>query len=283
MLFAIPKKGRLYEKIVELLQAIDIKFKRKNRLDVALSTNHNIALVFLPASDIATFVANGRVHLGITGQDIIRESQVEVNEELALGFGNCKLCVQTPTVMKYTSAKQLAGKRIVTSFTNITTEYFKQLDPSQETSVTHVSGSVEAACSLGLADAVVDLVESGDTMRAAGLEAIEDIMSTEAVMISNPHESQHNALISKMKKRMQGMLTAQQYVFLTFNIARSKLPAAAEIAPGRKAPTVMPLEDGEYCAVSVMISKKEVHNKMDQLEDIGATDIMMMDIANCRE
>ena len=172
------------------------------------STNHPIALVFLPASDIATFVAKGRVDLGITGQDIIAESHHEddVKEEMRLGFGNCKLCVQAPAAMGYTDAKQLIGKRIVTSFTNITENYFKELDPETHTSVTFISGSVEAACSLGLADAVVDLVESGDTMRAAGLEAVTSIMETESVLISNKGMSEHEDLTRMIKKRIKGQL-----------------------------------------------------------------------------
>ena len=176
---------------------------------LARSTNHPIALVFLPASDIATFVARGRVDLGITGQDIIAESEgaaANITEEMQLGFGNCRLCVQAPVKMGYTDPKQLVGKRIVTSFTNITEKYFRELAPDTKTSVTFISGSVEAACSLGLADAVVDLVESGDTMRAAGLEAVTSIMDTESVLISNKAMDEHADLIKMIKKRIQGAL-----------------------------------------------------------------------------
>ena len=176
---------------------------------LARSTNHPIALVFLPASDIATFVARGRVDLGITGQDIIAESEgaaANITEEMQLGFGNCRLCVQAPVKMGYTDPKQLVGKRIVTSFTNITEKYFRELAPDTKTSVTFISGSVEAACSLGLADAVVDLVESGDTMRAAGLEAVTSIMDTESVLISNKGMDEHADLIKMIKKRIQGAL-----------------------------------------------------------------------------
>lgn len=168
--FGIPKKGRLYEKVVELLKGAGVEFRRKDRLDVALCVNLPITLVFLPAADIAKFVGEGNVDLGITGFDVVQESQVQVEKIMDLGFGKCKLSVQAPVVDNYTSVEQLAGKRIVTSFPNVSKAFFKQIDDKLgvTTSVSYVSGSVEAACGLGLADAVVDLVETGTTMRVRG-------------------------------------------------------------------------------------------------------------------
>lgn len=165
--FAIPKKGRLYDKCIEILKGAGIAFHREARLDVANCIGLPVTLVFLPAADIAKFVGKGDVDLGITGFDVVTESQVNVNKIMDLGFGNCKLCVQAPVADKITSVESLAGKRIATSFTTITTEFFKEYDEKAgtKTDINFVSGSVEAACGLGLADAVVDLVESGTTMR----------------------------------------------------------------------------------------------------------------------
>jgi ATP phosphoribosyltransferase len=165
--FAIPKKGRLYDKVVEILTGAGLEFRRKDRLDVALCVGLPITLVFLPAADIAMFVGEGNVDLGVTGLDVVQESQVQVEKVMDLGFGKCKLSVQAPVVDKYNSVEALAGKRIVTSFPNISKSFFKEYDEKfgVTTSVNYVSGSVEAACGLGLADAVVDLVETGTTMR----------------------------------------------------------------------------------------------------------------------
>lgn len=165
--FAIPKKGRLYDKVVEILHGAGLEFRRKDRLDVALCIGLPITLVFLPAADIAKFVGEGDVDLGITGYDVVQESRVEVDRIMDLGFGKCKLCVQAPVIENFESVEQLAGKRIVTSFPNISKVFFKEYDEKLgvTTSVNYVSGSVEAACGLGLADAVVDLVETGTTMR----------------------------------------------------------------------------------------------------------------------
>jgi ATP phosphoribosyltransferase len=165
--FAIPKKGRLHEKVVEMLKGAGIEFRRQPRLDVALCVGLPITLIFLSASDIAKFVGEGNVDLGITGQDMVLENEVVVESIMNLGFGKCRLSVQAPVVDKIENVETLAGKRIVTSFPNITKSFFKEYDDKLgvSTSINYVSGSVEAACGLGLADAVVDLVETGTTMR----------------------------------------------------------------------------------------------------------------------
>ena len=165
--FAIPKKGRLYEKVTEMLQGAGIEFRREPRLDIAVCVGFDMTLVFLPAADIAKFVGNGNVDIGITGFDVVTESEVEVDKIMDLGFGGCKLCVQAPVADKIENVEDLAGKRIVTSFTSISKKFFAEIDAKKgtETKINFVSGSVEAACGLGLADAVVDLVETGTTMR----------------------------------------------------------------------------------------------------------------------
>lgn len=285
LLFAIPKKGRLYEQCLHLLQGADIQFHRKNRLDIALSTNQNVAVVFLPACDIPKFVGQGTVDLGITGQDMVAESNVPVKELLPLGFGKCDLCVQVPVNNGIKDVKDLVGKRVVTSFENLVQKYFSDLEaevkPQKKTTITYVSGSVEAACSLGLADAVVDLVESGETMRAAGLTKLTTLLTSQAVLISNNNPA-HPQLISTILNRIKGVITASKYVLCNYNIPRAQLKEAMKITPGKKAPTVAPLEDTEWVSVSSMVVKKEVVDIMDKLESIGATDILVFNISNCR-
>lgn len=167
--FAIPKKGRLFEKVVEMLKGAGIEFRREPRLDVALCVGLPITLVFLPAADIAKYVGEGNVDIGITGFDVVSESMVDVDHVMDLGFGKCKLCVQAPIVDNVTDVKTLAGGRIVTSFPDLTKQFFAKLDEEKgvKTRVKFVSGSVEAACGLGLADAIVDLVETGTTMKVS--------------------------------------------------------------------------------------------------------------------
>jgi len=281
--FAIPKKGRLMEKVIELLKGAGLEFRRQPRLDVALCVGLPITLVFLPAADIAKFVGEGDIDVGITGNDLVKENMVQVDNVMDLGFGKCKLCVQAPVTDKVKSVESLAGKRIVTSFPNITKQFFKTYDEKLgvSTSINYVSGSVEAACGLGLADAVVDLVETGTTMRAAGLEVIHDILSSQAVLISNPN-SEYNDLLFKLQRRIQGYITSTKYVMMMYNISNELLKAAIVITPGKKSPTVTSLECGKDKAVSVLVLKKEVSEKMDALHEVGATDILVLELNNSR-
>lgn len=292
LLFAIPKKGRLHDTCLELLAGADIRFRRHNRLDVCLSFNHDIALVFLPAADIPSFVGKGNVDLGITGRDVILEAEMQnhVEEALSLNFGKCALQVQVPESSPYKSSVDLAGKRVVTSFEVLAGQYFNKIDDQlnlvgeNRTKIEYVGGSVEAACSLGLADGIVDLVESGDTMRAAGLHAIDTVLQTEAVLIKSSSRKHPDLepLINLITGRIAGVVAASKYVICQYNILRNKLTSATAVTPGRRAPTISPLEDEDWVAVSSMVEKKNIASIMDELMGIGAEDILVFNLDNCR-
>ncbi|KDE05456.1 ATP phosphoribosyltransferase [Microbotryum lychnidis-dioicae p1A1 Lamole] len=291
-LFAIPKKGRLYEKCLELLAGADIQFTRSHRLDVCLVRNHNMALVFLPAADIPRFVGEGNVHLGITGQDMVAEASAQklVTEVLPLGFGKCKLQIQVPEKGPIKTVDDLVGKKIVTSFEVLAGQYFAELDqksglaPEKKTLIEYVGGSVEAACALGLADGIVDLVESGETMRAAGLTAISTLLTSQAVLIRSNKSSDGptTSLITRITSRIAGVIAAGRYVLVQYNIRRDVVDEATKITPGRRAATVSPLDDPEWVAVSSMVLKAEVADVMDRLQAIGAADILNVGLTNCR-
>ncbi|KAF2684802.1 ATP phosphoribosyltransferase [Lentithecium fluviatile CBS 122367] len=305
LLFAVPKKGRLNQACLDLLHGSDIQFHRHSRLDIALVKNLPLALIFLPAADIPTFVGEGRVDLGITGQDQVAEHEcvmpptatTGVEQVLDLEFGKCKLQVQVPSKGDYTKPEDLIGKNVVTSFTNLTEQYFKKLEAQQagnvknsettgdaklKTKIKFVGGSVEAACALGVADGIVDLVESGETMRAAGLKAISTVVDTSAVLIKSKHASDPK-LVDLITARIKGVITAQKYVLCTYNIERPKLDAACKITPGKRAPTVNSLEgDGSWVAVSAMVLRKDIAIAMDKLTEAGACDILVMKIENSR-
>ncbi len=305
LLFAIPKKGRLYEKCLEILSGADIQFKRQHRLDVALVQNLPIALVFLPAADIPRFVGEGNVDLGITGQDMVAEAGERVSnlitEELALGFGKCSLSVQIPDPALpanqgkgLSRVEDLVGKKVATSFDYLAGRYFADLDAQVnanrsasdqvKTQIEYVGGSVEAACALGLADGIVDLVESGETMRACGLTALTNLLTSQAVLIkpSTPHPRSNTALITLITARIRGVIAASKYVLCQYNVQKKHLAHALEVTPGRRAATVSPLEEKDWNAVSSMVLKAEVATIMDKLERIGASDILIVGINNCR-
>jgi ATP phosphoribosyltransferase len=162
------------------------------------------------------------------------------------------------------------GKRIATTFSNISTSYFQNLDPSSKTQIRFISGSVEAACSLGLADGIVDLVESGETMRAAGLRPIATIMDTQSVLICGKRERDQakQDVIDVVYRRFMGLVTAGQYVLVNYNIEKSGYEKAKGITPGKKEPTVTMLggPDGKWISVGAMVEKKKVVGIMDELE-----------------
>ncbi|TQS34712.1 hypothetical protein Golomagni_04894 [Golovinomyces magnicellulatus] len=322
LLFAVPKKGRLLQATLDLLEGADIHFKRENRLDIALVKNLPVALVFLPAADIPTFVGEGRLSLGITGRDTVAEyesslrrlerkqdesgktneksnhshNQAGCQEILDLGFASCKLQIQVPENGVYVQPADLIGKNVGTSFVNLTKDYFSKLEQKAEqddgekskeslkTNVIELSGSVEAACALGVADGIVDLsipLESGETMKAAGLKAIDTVVDSTAVLIQNHHPSDPH-MVELITSRLHGIITARKYVLCQYNIARSKLEAAIKITPGKRAATVNPLEEDGWVAVSAMVEKTSIASVMDQLALVGATDILVLKITNSR-
>lgn len=306
LLFAVPKKGRLQAATLDLLAGSDIQFRREARLDIALVKNHAIALIFLPAADIPTFVGEGKVDLGITGRDQVAEHDAKlpidqpssVEEVMDLGFGKCKLQVQVPERGDLSNPSQLVGKNIVTSFTGLSEDYFAKLEgikggrkesingssspvPKLKTQIRFVGGSVEAACALGVADGIVDLVESGETMKAAGLKAIATVVETTAVLIKSKRTSK-TELVDLIAARIGGVITAQRYILCQYNVPRSKLPEATHITPGKRAPTLTALEEEGWVAVNAMVEKIDIANVMDRLTAVGAEDILVLDIANSR-
>jgi len=270
--------------------------KRPERLDVAKCTDLPVKLVFLPAADIPKYIMEGDVHMGISGGDMLEEavtsstssssaSSVEVKKEL--GFGKCRLCIQAPAALAISDAKHFLGKRIVTSFPNLTKKYFDDIGPKDHgTKIRVVSGSVEAACGLGLADAVVDLVETGTTMRAAGLEVVSEVFSSQALLMqqkrSGGFSKEVEQTMSLIIERLEGFLTASRHVMLVYNCPQAALATCCEITPGKRSPTVTALSEEGWFSVSSLVSKKEHHAIMDKLHKAGAQDILCTALSNTR-
>ncbi|EKV10797.1 hypothetical protein PDIG_48990 [Penicillium digitatum PHI26] len=287
-------EGRLlFAATLDLLAGCDVQFRRETRLDIALVKNLPIALIFLPAADIPTFVGEGRVDLGITGRDQVAEHDATlpvgetsgVEEILDLGFGACKLQVQVPEKGELKEAKDLVGRNVVTSFTALTEAFFRNLEGAEagqklSTKIKYVGGSVEAACALGVADGIVDLVESGETMKAAGLKAIDTVVSSTAVLVKS--RQSNSDILTLLTSRLRGIITAQKFVLCQYNIPRDQLAVACKITPGKRAPTITALEEEGWVAVSSMVEKKRIATVMDELIKVGASDILVMNIANSR-
>jgi ATP phosphoribosyltransferase len=216
-----------------------------------------------------------------------------VEEILKTGFGRCRLSILAPKANGYKGPQDLLGKRIVTSFPKTTKIYYENLcrelaEQSGETSnvraipaIRMISGAVEVACGLGLSEGVVDLVETGESAQAAGLGEIGVIMYTEAVLIRNP-KPKHPEIAELIRKRIEGYIIAQKYSMMYYNVARVNLLKAELITPGKRAPTITPLEDPAWVSVGAMVLNSEVSSVMDNLQLAGAQDIFVMAISNCR-
>ncbi|MAT09500.1 MAG: ATP phosphoribosyltransferase [Pirellulales bacterium] len=275
----LPSKGRLSDLASELLKEAGIKFRRQNRSLFAKVSDLPIEIIFLRTDDIPVLCGEGAIDMGITGSDLVAESQADVETRLSLGVGKCRLAVCVPDTMEITDPSELNGLRIATSFTNVTRTYLEQ--HSAQAHIVPLTGSVEIMITLGIADAIVDLVETGSTLAANRLKISHEIGHYETIIVQNK-EKRHPELADRIVRRLEGVVIARGYSLLEYNIPRERLSKAENITPGFKSPTITSLEDSDWCAVRVMVKTKQVTSVMDQLEELGASAILETPINNCR-
>ncbi|MEM1226062.1 MAG: ATP phosphoribosyltransferase [Planctomycetota bacterium] len=275
----IPSKGRLSESATELLTQAGLRFRRQNRGLFARVAGMPIDLVFLRTDDIPTLCCEGAIDMGITGSDLVEEASVDVQQRLAFGMGKCRLAFCVPVDMPITKSSELDGKRIATSFPSVTQEYLASQNAKAH--LVALAGSVEAMIQLGVADAIVDLVETGSTLAANRLRILEEIGHYETVLIQN-QACRRAEVADLLVQRLEGVVIAKHYSMLEYNIQRQRLPEAEKITPGYNSPTVNSLEDDAWCSVQVMVRRGDVPIVMDQLKSIGASAIFEMALANCR-
>lgn len=275
----IPSKGRLSDRAMDLLKDAGLSFRRQDRSLFARVRDEPIDVIFLRTVDIPVLCAEGAIDMGITGSDLVRESQVDVDTRMELGVGKCRLAVCVPKDSEVRTVAELDGARIATTFPKITNEYLHE-----HKTVAHMvclSGSVEIMISLGVSEAIVDLVETGSTLEANRLRIIDEIGHFETVLIQR-RDCPDTELADRIVRRIEGVIIARSYSLLEYNIPREKLPEAEAITPGFDSPTVNALEDPDWCSVRVMVKRSEVIEVMERLEILGAHAILETQISNCR-
>jgi ATP phosphoribosyltransferase len=238
-----------------------------------------VEITFLRTDDIPVLTAEGAIDLGITGADLVAESGAEVVHRLDLGVGSCRLALCVPDDAAIDDPRKLAGRRIATSFPRITRRWLA--DRGVDAHFVELSGSVEVMIALGVADAIVDLVETGSTLAANRLHVLDEIGRYETVLIQHPGLAD-TALAGRIVRRLEGIVIARSWSLLEYNVPRARLADAERITPGFNSPTVMQLEDSSWCAVRAMVKRGEVHAVMERLEAIGASAIIETRIGNCR-
>ncbi len=275
----IPSKGRLSEVAAELLNQAGLHFRRQERSLFARVGEMPIDITFLRTEDIPILCAEGAIDMGISGSDLVAEAGVDLLRRLELGVGKCRLALCVPEDSPAKSPADLNGKRVATSFPNVTQRYLAE--HKAEVHLVTLGGSVEIMTTLGVADAIVDLVETGSTLAANRLRVLAEIGRYETIVIQNPQQ-RHAELAERVVRRLQGVVIARSWSLLEYNIPRTKLAEAEKITPGFNSPTVNALEDPAWCAVRVRVQSGKVIDVMEQLEALGASAILETQIANCR-
>lgn len=275
----IPSKGRLAEMAAELLIEAGLKFRRQERSLFARVRDMPIDVTFLRTDDIPVLCAEGAIDMGITGGDLIDESRAEVATRLSLGMGNWRLAICVPDDSNLREPNDLTDRRIATSFPNVTRAYLQR--HKVEAHIVELTGSVEVMIALGVADAIVDLVETGSTLAANRLTIFDELGRYESVLIQN-HATKHQQLADRVVRRLEGVVIARSYSLLEYNVPEAKLAEAEKITPGFESPTIGRLEEAGWFAVRAMVKRGDVIEIMERLDALGATAILETKITNCR-
>ncbi|WP_080794920.1 ATP phosphoribosyltransferase [Corynebacterium pacaense] len=276
---AVPNKGSLSERAVEILNEAGYASRGDSKSLNVLDADNNVEFFYLRPKDIAIYVAGGQLDLGITGRDLARDSRAEVHEVLSLGFGSSTFRYAAPVGREWT-VEMLEGKRVATSYPNLVRDdlHARGIDAD----VIRLDGAVEISIKLGVADAIADVVSTGRTLRQQGLAPFgESLCTSEAVIVGRRGEeltTEQQVLL----RRVQGILHAQNYLMLDYNVDRENLAAVSTITPGITGPTVSPLARENWVAVRAMVPRRNANFIMDQLAGIGAEAILASEIRIAR-
>ncbi|TSD66202.1 ATP phosphoribosyltransferase [Inquilinus sp. KBS0705] len=272
---AIQKSGRLNEKSVELLKNCGLNFENYKSSLISPVSNFPLEILFLRDDDIPEYVQDGIADLGIVGENVIQETEVEVSYLQKLGFGKCSLKIAVPNNNSIENLQQLNGKSIATTYPIILGKYLKQQGITSD--IRTISGSVEISPGLGLSDAICDLVSTGGTLKSNGLVPFADVMASEAVLIGGIG-SENNDLVQELIQRIQSVLRAKETKYVVLNVERKNLDAVTALLPGVKSPSVVPLAEGDWVAVHTVIPERDFWDRISLLKQAGAQGIVVMPI-----
>jgi ATP phosphoribosyltransferase len=276
---AVPNKGSLAESSIAILKEAGYRQRIDSRDLVLLDPENSVEFYYLRPRDIAIYVGSGELEAGITGRDLLIDSGATADEVLSLDFGSSTFRFAGPANEELTVAK-IAGKRIATAYPGLVESYLKSLNVAA--TVVRLDGAVESSVRLGVADVIADVVSTGNTLRQAGLSTFgEPILQSEAILIKGP-----NAKIAQeleiLIRRLQGVVTARQYVLLDYDIPKNRVSEACAITPGLESPTISPLQKDDWVAVRAMVLRKDTNRLMDEIWALGGRGILVTDIHACR-
>lgn len=274
---AVQKSGRLSEKSLQLLADCGIKISNGERRLKAVSPNFPIEVLFLRDDDIPQYVEEGVADAGILGENEVWEKDKNVTVIKKLGFASCRLSLAVPKDAVYTGAQYFSGKKVATSYPVILQKFFdsNKLDTAIET----ISGSVEIAPAIGLADGIFDIVSTGSTLQINGLKEVEVVTKSEAVLISNPNLSEDKQqILDKLLFRIQSVKNAAENKYILLNAHDKAIPEIIKILPGMKSPTVLPLAQAGWSSIHSVIREDAFWDIIDQLKALGAEGILVTNV-----
>jgi len=276
---AVPNKGSLADASIEVLKEAGYRQRTDSRDLVLSDAENSVEFYYLRPRDIAIYVGSGELEAGITGRDLLIDSGAEAEEILALDFGGSTFRFAGPTNINL-EVKDIQGKRVATAYPGLVEKYLGDLKISA--SIVRLDGAVESSVRLGVADLIADVVSTGNTLRQAGLEAFgEPILTSEAVLIKR-RGATLPAGIDILMRRLQGVVTARQYVLLDYDVPKAHIEKACAITPGLESPTISPLQKQDWVAVRAMVLRSDTNRVMDELWAVGARGILVTDIHACR-
>ncbi|WP_275003642.1 ATP phosphoribosyltransferase [Promicromonospora iranensis] len=278
---AVPNKGALSGPASEMLREAGYRQRRDTRELVLADPENDVEFFFLRPRDVAVYVGTGTVDVGITGRDLMLDSGADAVEHLGLGFARSTFRYAAPAgpgeADPVTEVSQIAGRRVASSYTTLVAQHLAKqgIEPA---AIVHLDGAVESSVRLGVADVIADVVETGTTLRAAGLEVFGDpILRSEAVLIRQS-DAEPPAGLDILTRRLEGVITAREYVLMDYVVPASRLEQAVAITPGKESPTVSAQHHSDACAVRVMVPRRETNRIMDALYDVGARAIIVTSI-----
>ena len=275
---AVPNKGSLSLAATEILRESGYRQRTDSKELALVDTENDVEFFYLRPRDIALYVGEGTLDAGITGRDLLLDSGAKADVVMNLGFGRSRFHFAGP-VGRYSSLEDLRGLRIATSYVGVVEDHLFR--NGIDATVTRLDGAVETSIQLGVADVIADVVETGSTLRAAGLETFgEVILDSQAVLITRGGEVPDDFEV--FQHRIESVLVARSFVMMDYDIEEANLAAATELAPGREGPTISPLGKEGWVAVRVMVPRAGSQRLMDDLWSIGARAILLTDIHACR-
>ncbi|ANC30188.1 ATP phosphoribosyltransferase [Isoptericola dokdonensis] len=277
---AVPNKGSLSTPATDMLREAGYRQRRDTRELVLTDADNDVEFFFLRPRDVAVYVGSGTVDVGITGRDLLLDSAADADEHLALGFARSTFRFAAPAGT-IDDVAQIAGRRVASSYTTLVATHLAERGV-EAAAIVHLDGAVESSVQLGVADVIADVVETGTTLRAAGLEVFGDpILRSEAVLIRR-RGAEVPAGLEVLTRRLQGVITAREYVLIDYDIPVDLVDAAVAVTPGFESPTVSPLHNGQSAAVRSMVRRSETNQVMDALYEVGARGILVTSILASR-